>query len=100
MRNCFSSYCIWSAPIEEVIRADTHIELFVCHDANISKNPTFSALALTILIVMELLQEDQKFVLVPPQDANNLWRLVRIRNEHLVRHEYYLKHFRSPTLKT
>ena len=50
---------------------------------------------------MELFQKHQKFILIPPQDADNVWRLIRIRYEDLM---YFISIFRGivliPTLKT
>ena len=37
----------------------------------------------TLFFVVEVLQEHQQLVLVPPQNALDLWRLLRIRNENL-----------------
>ncbi len=41
------------------------------------------AMLLTFLVVVELLQELEQFVPVPPQYALYLWWLLRVGDEHL-----------------
>ena len=38
---------------------------------------------LAILVIMELFEENQEFLLVSPKDTSNLRRLVRVRDKHL-----------------
>ncbi len=54
-------------------------EMMSCQWRDIRRNGR----RLTLLVVMEILEEVEQLVLVPPQDVLNLRRLLRIRDEHL-----------------
>ena len=60
----------------------THRKLLICK-WTVNHRVTNWLLLLTFFVIMEILEENQELILVPPQDGLNLRRLFRIGNKDL-----------------